>query len=109
MSIFQIVAILFALFMLYTVSIHRKKKTLTNMESSFWLSLWVLFIIIAIFPNLLLGIAYLLHFSRVFDLLIVLALMIITIITFSNYFTYKKLHDKTEVIVRTIAIKEMKK
>lgn len=108
MSIFQIIAILFALFMVYTVTIHRKKKTLSVMEASFWSSIWILFIVIAIFPNLLLSIANWLHFSRVFDLLIVIALMILSAVTFSNYFINKKLHSKLEVVVRSLAIKDTK-
>jgi hypothetical protein len=104
MSIFQIVAVLFALFMMYVVSIHGKKKTLKVWEVSLWLTTWGSFIALALFPYLLLGIAGALHFSRVFDLLLIIALMILTVVVFSSYFTQKELKRKLEELVRRDAI-----
>lgn len=104
MTVFQMVALLFALFMIYVVSIHRKKKTLSFTETSFWCTTWVVFAIISLFPDLLLGITTALHFSRVFDLLVVIALMVLTIIIFVNYFAQKEGKRKLESIVRERAI-----
>lgn len=109
MSIFQIFAILFALFMLYIVSVHAKKKTFSWNETLAWGSLWVLFIILAIFPQLLQGISDTLNFSRVFDLLVVGAFMVISILTFSNYINNKKLSKKLEDAVRQGALESKKK
>ncbi len=104
MSIFQVIASLFALFMIYTVTLYYKKKTLSSFESSFWIALWGLFVVISIFPDLLMGISNTLKFSRVFDLLLVAALMILSVITFINYFTHKKLESRIEKIVREDAL-----
>lgn len=109
MSIFQIGATLFALFMMYVVSIHKKKTKLSVMEVGFWYSMWSVFIVIAIFPNLLLGISHTLHFQRVFDLLLVLALMILTAIVVLSYFTQKENQKKLEEFVRKQAINEKTK
>jgi hypothetical protein len=106
MSIFQIAATLFALFMIYVVSIHKNKTKLTAVEVSFWYAMWVLFIVIALFPNLLLGITQTLHFSRVFDLLLVLALMVLTSIVVLSYFVQKENQKKLEEFVRKQAIDE---
>lgn len=107
MSMFQVAAILFALFMLYVVQIHYKKKTLAVVESFFWSSLWVLFIVIAIFPDLLKGISDTLHFSRVFDLLLVTGLMILSMVSFKSYFDQKQSRMRIEHMVRTLSFKEM--
>ena len=108
MTIFQIFAVLFALFMLYVVSIHIRKKTLDMMVGSFWASIWVIFIVISIFPNLLLGVTDILKFSRVFDLLIVVAFMILSTVIFLSYFRLKELEHKLEKYVREEAIRSPK-
>jgi hypothetical protein len=92
--------------MIYVVSIHSKKKTLTFLESSFWVSLWLFFIVISVFPDLLLGVTGALHFARVFDLLVVLALMVLSIVIFMSYFTQKEAARKLEEFVRDQAISE---
>ncbi len=106
MSIFQIVSVLFALFLMYVVSIHRRKAKLTTTEVSFWYSMWAFFIVIALFPGLLLGITQQLHFARVFDLLVVAALMVLTILVVINYFTQKENQKNLEKFVRKQAIDE---
>ncbi len=85
MSSFQILAILFALFMLYVIQIHHRKSSLSFLEVSFWVSTWGLFIILATFPELLLGIAGALQFSRVFDLLVVIAFMVLSFVVIYSY------------------------
>ncbi len=104
MSVFQVGSVLFALFMLYVVSVHSKKKTFSQTEASFWYSLWTFFIVIALFPDLLLGISDLLHFARVFDLLIVAALMVLSVVVFLSYFNQKDSSKKIEELVRKRAI-----
>lgn len=109
MTKFQILSVLFALFMIYTVGIHSKKKTLSTSESSLWYSLWSLFIVVAVFPGLLSGIASTLKFTRVFDFLIVISFMILSIVTFNNYYSQKKSQSKLEEMVRTHSITKKKK
>lgn len=106
MTIFQVVAVLFALFMMYVTSIHGKKKNLTLAEVSLWLSTWGLFAVIALFPNVLLGITGILKFSRVFDLLLVVALMVLSVLVFFTYFALKEMHHKFESLVRQLALTE---
>lgn len=108
MSIFQIGSTLFALFMIYVVTIHKKKSKLSVVEISFWYSMWIFFIIISLFPNLLLGITHKLSFQRVFDLLVVLAFMVLTLIVVLSYFMQKENQKKLEQFVRKQAIDEQK-
>jgi len=108
MTFFQIGAILFALFMLYVISIHGKKKTLSFAEVSFWVTTWIFFIVISIFPNWLTGISHTLRFARVFDLLLIVALMILTVLVFFGYFQQKEMALKLEQLTRELAIKNVK-
>ena len=104
MSIFQIGATLFALFMIYWVRSNQKRANLSMTESLVWYSVWFIFIILALFPNLLSGIVSVLHFARVFDLLVVLAFMILVILNFYIYLKNKKLEKNLETLVRKITL-----
>lgn len=104
MTIFQSGSIVFALMMLYVISIHHKKKLLSSIEANGWYSLWTFFIIIAVFPQLLMGISGILKFARVFDMLVVIAFMILTMLLFYTYFRVKELQHKLERTVREKAI-----
>ena len=109
MSIFQILAALFALFMLYWVRSNHKRKNLSTVEGFFWYSVWLTFIALSIFPNLLIGIVQTLHFARVFDLLVVIAFMILTVLGFYVYLKNKNLEKKLEILARKITINKASK
>ncbi|MCB9800802.1 MAG: DUF2304 domain-containing protein [Pseudomonadales bacterium] len=109
MTIFQVISALFALFMMYVVSIHGKKKNLSRTEVWAWNSVWIGFIFIALFPHVLLGITGLLNFARVFDLLIVIAFMILSVVVFMSYFTVRTLQKKLEEAIRAEAVATGKK
>ncbi len=104
MSIFQIISSLFALFMLYVVTIHKSRSKLTQIEVSTWYGLWILFIVLALFPNLLQGITSILKFERVFDLLIVGAFMVLSVVVFLSYFQQKSNQRRIEEFVRSQSI-----
>ncbi len=106
MSLFQIAATLFALSMIYVVNVQWRKKVLSMTEFTTWMTIWLMFVVFAVFPNLLLDIAHRLRFSRVFDLLLVGALMILTVLVFLSYFSQKKNQQKLEQLVQSMAIAE---
>lgn len=105
MSVFQLISILFATFMMYVVRVKAKKYHLPKLETYVWYSIWGAFIILAFFPQLLLGVAGALRFARVFDLLTVIAFMILTALVFYLYFALKELRIKLEKLIRDEAIK----
>lgn len=109
MSIFQIIAVFFALLMLYVTRTHTRRNRFSITETLFWYSLWIVFIITALFPDLLKGVTDLLHFSRVFDLLLVGALMVLTVIVILNYFQQRENGRKWEEFIRQRAIDRTKK
>lgn len=109
MNIFQIGAVLFALFMMYVIRIHKRKAGLKVIEVSFWYSLWALFIILALFPNLLMGVVGVLRFTRVFDLLTVLSFMVLTFLIFTTHLSQKENNQKMEELIRKQALHEVNK
>lgn len=106
MSLFQVFATLFALWMIYSVMIHSRRKLFSSAEFTMWVSVWAFFIVIAIFPDLLLGISHKLNFVRVFDLLTVAAFIILTTMVFVSYFSQQELKKRMNDLVEELAIKD---
>ena len=95
--------------MLYITRVHTLRQRFSMTETFFWYSLWLVFIVVAVFPDLLRGISDLLHFSRVFDLLVVGALMVLTVVVVLNYFQQRANGRKWEEFIRQRAIDHTKK
>lgn len=100
----QGLSVLFGLAMLYVARIHFRKRHLTKLEFSLWLSVWLGFIFLAFFPQLVSGIAQRLHIARVFDLLVIAALMILTVLTYINRIAQRQVQQKVMALVRERAI-----
>jgi len=105
----QIIAFLFAIFMIYVAFLHWKRKDINSGEFFFWVFLWLGFTLVALFPDILLNITKKLFFARVMDFLMVLAFMILAFLGFQNHVSNKKMGKKIEELVRKEALKEIKK
>lgn len=105
----QIMAVLFALFMVYVAFLHFKRKEINGLETFFWLILWVGFMMFTLFPKIFESISQLLFFARVMDLLMVIAFMILAFLGFQNYISNRKMEKKIEELVRQEALKTGKK
>lgn len=105
----QILAIFFAIFMLYVTFLHFKRREINGKETLFWVILWIGFIIITLFPNILQGISKKLFFTRVMDFLMVLAFMILAFIGFNNHILVKKIRKDIDKIIRNKTLKNLKK
>jgi hypothetical protein len=104
----QVMSVIFGLFMMYVARIHWVKQHIGVHEFSLWLSIWFVFIFIAIFPQTVGDIAQTLHVGSVFNLLVILALMLLVYLTFNNRIAYQKLEKKLEKVIRKNAIDEKK-
>lgn len=104
MMLLQTISVIFGLFMIYVVRIHRRKGHVSAFEYGIWVAIWVTFVFLAIIPQTVQGLTERLSIARVFDLLVIIALMILVYLTFQNRIAYKKLEKKLESIVRKDAI-----
>lgn len=102
----QILGILFGLFMIYYVFLHRKRKELTIREYSFWIFLWILFIILTLFPWLLNPIVQSVGFARTMDFFIVAGFMFLIGSLFYIYLLVRGNQKKLEDIVRKVAFEK---
>lgn len=105
----QIIAVLFAIFMLYVAFLHWKRKELNGVEIFFWTFLWLGFIVLTLFPGLLQSITKKLFFARIMDLLVISAFMILAFIGFQNYVANRKMEKKIEDLVRKEALRKIVK
>lgn len=104
----QIVLLIFAIFMAYSLFLHWKKKNISNKLFSFWIFIFSLFIFIAIFPKILEPLLKELFIVRVMDLGMIGTFMILTYITIENNIKIKKIEEQMEKLIRKIAVKKIK-
>ena len=104
----QIAGLLFGLFMIYYSYINYNRKEFTIKEFSFWLVLWIIFIVISLFPYILDPIAVSLHFARTFDLLVIGGFIYMILSIFYVYTITRKNQKQLEKIVREMAMKKIK-
>ena len=105
----QLLGTIFAVFMLYVTFLNQKRKEFSPREYGFWLAVWIVFIILTLFPQILSPIVKTLNLVRTMDLFIILGFMLIMGTTFHVYSKIKKMRTKIEKVVREIAIKKADK
>ena len=102
----QIVGFLFGLFMMYYSFLNYKRKEFTTREFSFWILLWAVFIITALFPFLLDPIVKKIGFLRALDLLTIGGFLFMITAIFYTYTIARKNQKQLETLVRAIATKK---
>jgi hypothetical protein len=105
----QIIALLFSFSMVYFALLHYKRGELNGLEIGSWLLMWIVAIVIIIFPELLQGFAKTFLVTRVFDLMVIGGFILVISLVGSAYVRTKKLEKKLEDLVRREALKDKKK
>ncbi len=105
----QILGLLFGVFMIYYTFLHHKRKELTIKEYSFWIILWIVFIVVALFPQILDPIVRSLSLARTMDFFIILGFMFMIGSIFYTYLIVRKNQKRLEEIVRKVAIDKAEK
>lgn len=104
----QIIGFAFALLMVYMSIIHYKKGSLTGVEIISWVTIWSVVIFAVLFPEILRTYSETFAVSRLFDLLIVGAFIVVIVMTSTLYVKIKDLEKKIEKLVRGNALKGAK-
>lgn len=104
----QVILLCFALFILYALYLHWKKKEITNKLFGFWVLVWCSFLLFDFCPQLLEPLLKELFVVRVMDLGMIAAFMIITYLTIENNIKIKKYEDLTEKLIRKLSLKKIK-
>ena len=104
----QVIALIFALIMIYFAYTHYRRGELNGMEMLFWLGGWVGVILIVLFPEIFRTFAKTVAISRAFDLAMIGGFILIIPLIYISYIKTKKIEKKLEDLVRREALKKIR-
>jgi hypothetical protein len=102
----QIIAILFALSMIYFAVLSYKRDELNGLEIASWLVLWGFAMVVITFPELLRTFARTFLVTRVFDLMVIGGFVLVISMVSSAYMKIKRNEKKLEELVRKLSLKK---
>jgi len=104
----QIVAVIFAFFMMYFSLVNFKRREISKIELLSWVSIWIVTIFIVLFPDLLRKYSSMIAISRVFDLMVVGGFILVILMISITYVRVKRIEKKINELVRKDALKKIK-
>jgi hypothetical protein len=105
----QAIGVMFGIFMMYYTFLNYKRKQFTGNEFVFWTALWVIFMIIALFPGILAPLVEYTGALRALDLLTIVGLAFLIFSVFYNYTLARRNQKQLEAIVSKMATDQRKK
>ena len=102
----QIIAILFSLSMIYFAVLNYKRREINRIELMGWMIVWIGTIIVVVFPELLRTFAKTFLITRVFDIMVVGAFMLVISMVANAYIRTKRIEKKLEDLVRKLSLKK---
>lgn len=103
----QIIALIFALVMIYFAYLHYRRAEINGLEMSLWLISWIGAIFIVIFPEIFRIFAKTIAITRAFDLAVLGGFILLTPLIYISYIRTKKLEKKFEEYIRQNALNEI--
>lgn len=104
----QIIALIFALIMIYFAYLHFRRGEINGLEIAFWLIAWIIAIFIAIFPETFRVFSATIAISRAFDLAMIGGFILVIPIVYTAYIRTKRLERKLEELIRKEAKRKLK-
>lgn len=104
----QIIALLFAVSMVYFAIYAYKRRELSKMEIGSWVILWMAAILVIVFPNLLRPFSMTFLVTRVFDLMTIGGFVLVISMVGATYLRAKRSEKKLEELVRKMTFKDAK-
>lgn len=104
----QIIALIFALIMIYFAYLHYRRGEINGIEILFWITAWTGAIFIALFPEIFRAFSGTIAISRAFDLAMIGGFTMVIPIVFISYIRTKRIEKKLEELVRKDSLKSIK-
>lgn len=104
----QIIALIFALIMIYFAYLHYRRGEINGIEILFWLVVWIGAIAIILFPVAFKTFSETIAISRAFDLAMLGGFILIIPLVYLSYVRANKLEKKLEEYTRNEALKNIK-
>ncbi|MFA5070029.1 MAG: DUF2304 domain-containing protein [Patescibacteria group bacterium] len=105
----QIIAILFALWMIYFSYLHFRRGEFKKIEFFFWQILWIGLVTVVIFPRSVNFVLRTFSISRTFDLVVIVGIIVLFGVSFRSYVIIKRVEKKVENFVRDQALEDIDK
>ena len=103
----QIVAIIFALWMIYFSYLHFRRGEFKKIEFALWQVVWLGLVVVVLFPKSVEFILKTFSITRTFDLVVIVGMIILFGVTFRNYVIVKRSEKRMEDFVRKESLNEI--
>jgi len=100
----QLLAVIFALIMVYFAYVNFRRSELNRVELTIWTSAWVLATFMILFPDTLRNFAQRFFISRLLDLLIMGGFVLVISMVAIAYIKTKRIEKKIEEFIRKEAL-----
>jgi hypothetical protein len=104
----QIIALVFALIMIYFAYLHYRRGEINGFEMLFWLIAWIGASVIVIFPEIFRVFSNTIAISRAFDLAVLGGFVLVIPLVYLSYVRTKKIEKKIEDFIRAESLKSLK-
>lgn len=101
----QILALLFALAMLYWTHSSYRRGTVRLPEALLWFAVWGGFCLVVAFPGSTTVFLQRLRINRAMDLFMILGFMMVWVVLFLNHLELRRLQKKLQDLVRELALR----
>lgn len=105
----QIIGLLFGLVMVYFTFLYYKRANYDKTGLVFWFAVWLGFIVLVMFPQIIYGVMGVLQIERTADFFYVSGFLFFSVVLFHVYNTTKKNQKQLELLVRNLAFKQARK
>lgn len=102
----QILAFIFALFMMYLTLLHYRRREFRRGELYGWYALWFGLVVIVLFPHLLDFALRAFRITRTFDVIVIISTAIVFGLLFRNYVVTNRLQRTVEEFTRALALRD---
>lgn len=103
----QIVGVLIGLLAIQLTMVYYKRAHFSRREFAFWLTIWLAFIFVALFPRSVKPILGALGLQRSMDLIMIVAFIVLFVLAFHNYTVTRRQGEKLEKLVQTLALRDL--
>ncbi|MBN1376941.1 DUF2304 family protein [Candidatus Woesearchaeota archaeon] len=108
MEIIQVLVIIFAVYLIVKVIFNFKREKISLSEFIFWEILWILLIILAVFPRNFNTIAEKIGVSSIFNLIVYISIILLFFLIYKLYIKSEEQREEITKLVREITLKKKK-
>jgi len=105
----QLVAIVFAIGMIYLTYSSYRRRSLGGTELALWMAIWIGLILVSAFPDRLRGVIGPLKIARLLDLVMIGGIMLLSALVFTLNRTVRRQEERLSRLVRNLALEEAEK